>query len=206
VSKEVKIWYVYLDYTVEYIPRVFYCGKGELVRVNNKTSRNKYWKHIADKYGWRREIIIGTKDEKCALEMEVAKVYEHKTFESDWFEGIGWGANFTRGGEGVSGRICSEEENFRNKVSHTGIKQSAETRLQKSLSSKGRVKSEEERKNISRSKMGEKNPQSLLKNDDIIIIINKYATGNYTQKQLAQEYNISQPVINMILNNKRWVK
>jgi hypothetical protein len=54
--------------------------------------------------------------------------------------------------------------------------------------------------------MGEKNPQSLLKNDDIIIIINKYATGNYTQKQLAQEYNISQPAINMIINNKRWVK
>ena len=33
-----------------------------------------------------------------------------------------------------------------------------------------------------------------------------YATGNYTQKELAVKCNISQPAVSAILSNKRWIK
>ncbi len=45
------------------------------------------------------------------------------------------------------------------------------------------------------------NKLSLKKADDIRI---KYKTKNYTQGQLAIEYCVSQPLINAIINNKKW--
>lgn len=51
---------------------------------------------------------------------------------------------------------------------------------------------------------GKKNSQSKLTDQDILNIRAKYASGNYTQRQLAIEYNIQQPEISRIIARKRW--
>lgn len=114
-----KIYYVYLDYTLEEKPRVFYVGKGNKNRISHK-ERNIVWKRIASKYGWRREIILCTKDESCAFEIEQEHIKLYKTFVSDWEDGSGWGANLTRGGEGKSGALHSEETKRKISAAITG--------------------------------------------------------------------------------------
>lgn len=51
---------------------------------------------------------------------------------------------------------------------------------------------------------GEKCAKSKLKNNDVLQIRNKYATGLYTQKELASIYNISRVNISKIINYKIW--
>jgi len=93
-----KIFFVYLDWTSEDIPRCFYVGKGDDGRVKRR-ERNVYWKNIAVKFGWRREKVLATRDEAYAYEQEVNWIARMRTYE-----GAGedcWGANLTIGGAGV---------------------------------------------------------------------------------------------------------
>ncbi len=134
--KPAKIWYVYVDYTMEEVPRAFYGGKGNDNRIKSNR-RNKYWKHIAAKYGHTRTILLSTKDEAYAFEVEIETIYVNKTFEADWPDGSGWGANLTRGGEGSSGWKHSEASNQKNREAHTGKKASEECKQKMSLSHTG---------------------------------------------------------------------
>jgi hypothetical protein len=95
-----RIFFVYVDWTLENVPRTFYVGKGNKDRIQ-KRERNAYWKSIAAKYGWRRDVILATKDEQFALEQEIVTIREFKTYHYD--RNDGWGCNFTRDGEGTSG-------------------------------------------------------------------------------------------------------
>ncbi len=101
-----KIFFVYLDWTLEDVSRCFYVGKGQLARVNRR-ERNDHWKNIAEKHGWRREVVLATKDEQYAFDEEKRLIREHKTFyrHVDYV----WGANKTEGGEGVVGLKHTEE-------------------------------------------------------------------------------------------------
>lgn len=100
------IFFNYVDWTLEDVPRPFYVGKGKLPRVQLH-ERNAYWKNIATKFGWRREIVLATKDEQFAFEEEKRRIAVLGTFE-DGTPGR-WGANLTEGGEGPSGRKHSQE-------------------------------------------------------------------------------------------------
>jgi len=51
---------------------------------------------------------------------------------------------------------------------------------------------------------GEECSYSKLKEPQVIEILYKYATGNYTQQQLADEYNVSRRNIGKIINGKTW--
>ena len=62
-----------------------------------------------------------------------------------------------------------------------------------SLSNKGKI-----------GQRGEKHKNSKLKEWQVLEIRAKYATGNYSQRQLAKEYNVSQTTIFFILNKKAW--
>ncbi len=92
-----KVFYVYLDWTIEDLPRIFYVGKGQGLRIDN-LRRNKFHQNIAAKYGHRREVLLSTKDEAFAYEMEVKLTALHHTYihDSDYV----FGANLTIGGEG----------------------------------------------------------------------------------------------------------
>ncbi len=97
----------YVDYTLEEFPRPFYVGKGIASRVMT-FKRNKLHKSIANKYGISRQIVFETNDEKEALAKEIELISLYKTHVNG--ETGRWGANFTKGGEGVSGYVYSDEQ------------------------------------------------------------------------------------------------
>jgi len=55
-----------------------------------------------------------------------------------------------------------------------------------------------------RQSKGSKRPAHKLLEHQIPIIRQKYATGNYTQKQLAIEYNVSRSLIGCVVTGKLW--
>lgn len=107
------VFYNYIDWTLEVQPRPFYVGKGKYHRTKLR-ERNAYWKNIVAKYGWRREIVLATKDEKFALEEEKRRIAELGTFE-DGTPGR-WGANLTEGGEGRSGNRAPKSDEHKAKI------------------------------------------------------------------------------------------
>lgn len=98
----------YQDWTLELVPRCFYIGKGDQRRLRRKY-RNKHHKHIAEKYGLDRRVLFGTRDEAFALEQEVKLIAKMHTFVHDPAHN-GIGVNYTQGGDGVSGHICTAEQ------------------------------------------------------------------------------------------------
>lgn len=101
------IFFVYIDWTKEIVPRAFYVGKGQIARIR-KVKRNIHWKNIASKYGWEREVVFATKNEDYAFLQEILGILELGTFENGTLGR--WGANKTAGGEGTVGRVTSEEQ------------------------------------------------------------------------------------------------
>jgi hypothetical protein len=57
-----------------------------------------------------------------------------------------------------------------------------------------------------KGKKGENNGNAKLKLEQAREIRVKYATGNYTQKDLALEYGLTEPSIWSIIHNKTWVE
>jgi hypothetical protein len=66
-----RVFYTYIDLTLEDVPRAFYVGKGVISRVR-KRERNVYWQNITAKYGWRREVVFTNGEEQSVF----AKRYE----------------------------------------------------------------------------------------------------------------------------------
>jgi hypothetical protein len=120
------IWFVYVDYRLD-IRQPFYVGKGNSSRVS-RVNRNKHHSHVVAKHGFYREVVLGTRDEKFALEHEVRLIKELRT--RDFFGGC----NYTDGGDGVSGLKHSDASNEKNRLAHTGRVYSQKTCLQKSES------------------------------------------------------------------------
>ena len=118
-------FHVYIDWTLEEIPRRFYIGKGDAGRVKY-TRRNKRHHAISKAYGARREVVFSTDCETEALDHETKLIAEFKT-RGD-IEGQ-WGANFTRGGEGVCGRLHDEKTKKQISKTMAGIPKSFETRM-----------------------------------------------------------------------------
>lgn len=93
-----KTWFVYVDWTLEEIPRPFYVGKGLMARVK-VNGRNKHHTNVAGKYGQRREIVFSTLVENESKEHEKHVVAILHTFVGDpLYNGIG--TNYTPGGDG----------------------------------------------------------------------------------------------------------
>lgn len=97
-----KIFHVYIDWTLECPPRPFYVGKGLDNRVKLNT-RNKHHTNISNKFGFKREIIYSSYDESSCKQLEIEKIKELHTFVQDPdYNQIG--CNYTIGGDG--GRIA----------------------------------------------------------------------------------------------------
>lgn len=60
-------------------------------------------------------------------------------------------------------------------------------------------------KNRNRPNKGEKNGRAKLSENDVIEIIEKYSTGGFYQRDLADMYGVNQQSISDIVNNKKWV-
>lgn len=97
-------FYIYIHCTPDGIP--FYIGKGKENRCLDETYRNQWWKNIVNKYGYYVIIKeINLSEEDC---------FKKEVF---WIEHFGRRdlntgtlVNLTNGGEGVAGRIWSEDQ------------------------------------------------------------------------------------------------
>lgn len=98
--KEVREYFVYVDYTNETSPRAFYVGKGSQARLQSYV-RNPRHAAISKAHGIYRKIVFSSRLECDAFDVEQRLIRELKT-RADLPDQ--WGANFTKGGEGVCGR------------------------------------------------------------------------------------------------------
>jgi hypothetical protein len=137
-------YYVYAHYKPgETEP--FLVGKGFGYRAKSKYGRNKWWKHIVNKYGYEVRIICEQVSEDVALwlETELIKAWGRAD------QHAGPLVNMTNGGEGSSGRKSvlkgvPKPEEQRRKISETltGVPQTKERRHNQSKRMREEVSSE----------------------------------------------------------------
>ena len=133
--------YTYIHRCKDDINRVFYVGKGSGSRMNSLSHRSNHWKSIANKHGVITEKVASWKTHQEAL--------EHEKFLIFCFRSMGFKlCNMTDGGEGVTGYVPSQEQ--RKKISER---------------MKSFVLSDEAKKKISASKIGNK-ARLGMKNSD----------------------------------------
>lgn len=198
----IKKHYVYLDYTNDFFP--FYCGKGNLVRVNNK-KRNRKHTSISKKYGFNREFIE-VESEEFAFLLEIKMIADLKLNFNKYPENL-LACNFTDGGEGVSGSVCSEETRKKMSKANIGKKLSDETRKKMSKAQIGRKKplgrkcSDETRAKLSKAKIGNKN--SLKYTDYEIDFIKFLRERGTTFKEISVIVKLSPRTIYGIIKNMK---
>lgn len=94
--------------------KVFYVGKGKGRRVLEKgRHRNQWWNRIAEKHGYRIEIMFIHFDEQSALDAEMFFI---KSFKLQGHNLV----NMTDGGDGCMGLIMSDEAKEKCRIKKTG--------------------------------------------------------------------------------------
>lgn len=129
VKRKSYVGYVYVDWTTDRFAVPFYVGKGLTARVKDH-KRNKKHTNVAKKHGCRREIVFMSSCSNAVTQHEIDLISELHTYVGDDLTGE-LSCNFTKGGEGVTGRIVSEETRDkmrRPKKQSTKIKMSAYAR------------------------------------------------------------------------------
>lgn len=144
-------YYVYVDKRVR-TGKVFYVGKGKLIRVREALRTNKHWMRIVLKdKGYIREVVFITEFEVIALaeEIRLIALYGRKNL-----------ANATDGGEGQSGAIISKETRLKMSKAGKGKKKP----ISRIEYLKTRVYSEATRKKIGDANRKRKYfPETILK-------------------------------------------
>jgi len=126
-----NVFYVYLHRRAS-DNKVFYVGKGKDKRAWDIYCRNIFWKRTYEKHGSRVEIVFDNLNEDEAFQVERDTILEMRYFGYPL-------CNMTEGGEGAS-----------------GVKQSEETKLKRSLALKGKKRSEETILKIAKANTGKK--------------------------------------------------
>lgn len=103
------MFHTYIDWTAENAPRPFYIGKGNEGRTR-RPERNQKHKHVRNAFGYRREIVFSSHDERECLDHEVQLIQEHHTFYLDEFADKEIACNFTKGGDGTTGWVPTDEQ------------------------------------------------------------------------------------------------
>ena len=115
---------------------------------------------------------------------------EYEVFYIDFYSSFRMGYNCSEGGK-----------------AHRGYKHTDKTRRKISKALKGKKRTEEHCKNLSKNHSdvsGEKHPQAKLTWEKVAEIREKYKTRKYTHKQLGKEYGVDPANIFYIINNKTW--
>jgi hypothetical protein len=153
---------------------IFYVGKGTILtrdryaRAYETRRRSDFWKATVAKHGFTPEIVLEFDDEDLAHRFEIDLI-AHYVRRCDG----GVLCNLTLGGEGQSGHAVSEATKEKLRIANGGVnafnlgrkfpKEFGEKKTRTLLSGPhspvGRKLPPEWRRNISRSKSGENNPQ-----------------------------------------------
>jgi len=204
------VFFVYIDWTLESSPRVFYVGKGNERRVGLRDRDNSHWKRIASKYGWRREVVLATKDEAFALDEEKRFIKEHRTFQG--YDDYLWGANKTLGGEGTSGlRFRRSPDSIeRQRCAQLGKKRGPIVKLA-GVNHPMYGKHGRDNPNYGSKRSvdyltrcsGENSPNAVMTWALVTILRERYAQGE-KQADLARAFDITPHSVYMIVHNKTW--
>lgn len=164
-------YFVYVDRTIEEIPRPFYVGKGQENRVRDHRWRNKLHENLAKKYGFQRQIEFSTFDENEAYEVERDLIAKYKTYVHGG-EGF-WGANFSLGGDGSSGHAWAHTIESKQKLhlAHIGRKKSEETKKRMSEAARRRAS----------------DPEWIEKMKDVAK--RRWQDPDYRKKRVGMKYN-----------------
>jgi len=143
-------FYGYKHWTFEEVPRCFYVGKGLLNRPSDSLHRNHKWKAITKRLGRQVEVCFGPVTNEEAITWEIENIEFEKTFTINHShdDDTDIGCNFTLGGEGMSGHKDSKETRERKKQAQIIAQNKPEVKIAKSMSSKGRQKTDIELQHI----------------------------------------------------------
>lgn len=187
--------------------------------LNGNYHKNNHLQSAWNKYGeknFKFEILHIHEEGENLSNLEVKFIEKFDSFNN--------GYNQTLGGEGTLGHKQSDDAKRKigekNRINMTGKKLSEETKLKMSNSHKGYVKTEEHRKNLSKSLKGknvseetkEKNrlanqgsKQVTAKyNEEIIYEVKLKLKNGYTAKQISEEYGMTVGYVYQIKGNRRW--
>lgn len=129
------MFHTYAHYTPE--GRLFYIGKGKSERrAFNFYNRNKHWKNVVEKYGKPKVQVLANWDTE-------EEAFSHEVLLINCFRDMGYKlCNLTDGGEGTSGRKITDEHKAKISAKlkgRKGVIPSEETRKKLSLSHMGQV-------------------------------------------------------------------
>jgi hypothetical protein len=109
------------------------------------------------------------------------------------------------------GKHRSEESKAKMSAAKSGKKHTEETRAKQSVAKSrennpmhGHIHTKEAREKMSAANSGENHPGAKVTEADVKLIRELYATGDYTQKELALKFNVKVPAISNIVNRKTW--
>jgi len=156
-------YYVYIHYRLD-TDKPFYVGKGTKYRASCRQDRNKYWRNIVNKYGYRIQILQDNLNKTQALNAEKLTIALFKKFYNL--------VNYTDGGDGGNGlkgknhplfgkprtEECKEKisnslkgKSFEHCRNRLGTTQSLETKQKISQALKGRVFSDKHKLALSKA-------------------------------------------------------
>lgn len=214
-------WYIYRHLKPN--GEVFYIGIGKtknFQRAYNKVNRSVFWKRVVAKYDYEVQILTTGLTKEQASEFEIMLVAYHKRIDCCG----GTLVNMTDGGDGVFGRVCSEETKRKLSLSNKGKKLSEETKLKISLGKKGtqvgekspmygKIFSEITRNKMSLAKMGHKLSEAHSKklkesktggNHHSAKLVMNLETGIFyeTIKEAAESINIKPTTLRAMLRGE----
>lgn len=153
-------FYVYIHYKASGLKTPFYVGKGRKRRAYSTHHQNTHWHRTVKKYGRKVKFIAKNLSEEAAfvLERELIK----KLGRSDL--GLGPLVNQTDGGEGTINiseetrkkLIPTQEIIDKRRETRKGYRHSKKTRYKIGLAHKGKHVSEETKKRLSESHLGQR--------------------------------------------------
>ena len=191
------------------------------IATNREEKAYQYLHKSINKYGADNFTIEKLEENLTEQESFEREIFWIKTLNS---KNPDVGMNLTDGGEGASGLKWSEDSrekirgsnnhNFgkitpddvkeKLKISSTGRKLSTEAKLKISETHKNKTISDEQKNQLSELNSGEKHPQAKFTEQDILRIREMFATGEYTQTELAKNFGTKPNVISQIVNRVRW--
>lgn len=101
----------------------FYVGKGSIKRSSAKSERSVFWNRVSEKYGFSVDIIADGLSERDAYDMEVSLISFYGRIDN----GTGILVNHTDGGEGSKGYQHTDDAKL--KISEASKKIPKETRM-----------------------------------------------------------------------------
>ncbi len=119
MQKEGVRFYGYKHWTLEDPPRCFNVGKGVKKRPKQVSNRNHKWGAIVKRYGLRVEVCIGPMEHFDACSWEISNIEAMGTYSTNHShdDPIDIGCNFTKGGEGGTGKIGPLTSDHRKHIS-----------------------------------------------------------------------------------------